>query len=111
MIGRGLTLAAIEKRPLALGGENRSRCGPMRAIMPGSAASSEVNSCCTTPQPRGARAVLVEEPEVAVGPLALAGRGDRIGRIAAGDHVEDRHGGRQPCRENKVVLLAAGRIG
>ena len=57
------------------------------------------------------RAVRVEEPEVAVGPLALAGRGDRIGRIAAGDHVEDRHGGRQPCRENKVVLLAAGRIG
>jgi hypothetical protein len=43
-------------------------------------------------------AVLVEEPEVAVGPLALAGRGDPIGRIAAGDHVEDRHGGRQPCR-------------
>jgi len=39
-------------------------------------------------QPRAARAVPVEEPEVAVGPLALAGRGYRIGRIAAGDHVE-----------------------
>ena len=36
------------QRPLALGDENRSRCGPMRAIMPGSA-SSEVNSWCTTP--------------------------------------------------------------
>ena len=43
-------------------------------------------------QPRAARAFLVEEPEVAVGPLALAGCGDRIGRIAAGDHVEDRYG-------------------
>ena len=41
---------------------------------------------------RAARAFLVEEPEVAVGPLALAGCGDRIGRIAAGDHVEDRYG-------------------
>ena len=39
-------------------------------------------------QPRAARAVLVEEPELAVGPLALAGRGDRIGRIAAGVAVE-----------------------
>ena len=47
-------------------------------------------------QPRAVRAVLVEEPEVAAGPLALASRDDRIGRIAAGDHVEDRHGGRQP---------------
>src|SRR6516225_3908595 len=43
-------------------------------------------------QPRAARAFLVEEPEVAVGPLALAGCGDRIGRIVAGDHVEDRYG-------------------
>ena len=49
-------------------------------------------------QPRAARAIFVEEPELAVGPLALAGRGDRIGRIAAGGHVEDRYGGRQPCR-------------
>jgi hypothetical protein len=47
-------------------------------------------------QPRAVRAVLVAEPEVAAGPLALASRDDRIGRIAAGDHVEDRHGGRQP---------------
>jgi hypothetical protein len=45
-------------------------------------------------QPRSARAVRVEDPDVAVGPLAL-----------------DRHGGRQPCREDKVALLAAGRIG
>jgi hypothetical protein len=36
------------QRSLALGSENRSRCGPMRAIMPGSA-FSEVNSWCTTP--------------------------------------------------------------
>ena len=49
------------QRPLALGGENRSRCGPMCAIAPGSA-SSEVNSWCHHAQPRAARAVPVEEP-------------------------------------------------
>src|ERR1700730_16133133 len=63
----------------------------LRANAPGSP-SSEGNSWCTTPS-RAPRAVLVEEPELAVGPLALASRDDRIGRIAAGDHVEDRHGG------------------
>src|SRR5262249_6394350 len=74
-------------------GERGSLWFPLRANARRHArlAFSEVNSWCTTPS-RAAWAVLVEEPEVAVGPLALAGRGDRIGWIVSDDHVEDRHG-------------------
>ncbi len=41
---------------------------------------------------RALQSVAIEESQVAVGPLPLGGRGDRIGRIVAGNHVEDGHG-------------------
>jgi hypothetical protein len=56
-------------------------------------------------QPRAARAVRVEEPELAVGPLALAGRGDRIGRIGAGDHSQGTSASSSPLPGNKPSRL------
>ena len=56
-------------------------------------------------EPRAAHAVLVEELQVAVGPLSLTGRGDRVGGIVTGDHVEDRHGVRHGPRHGAADVL------
>ena len=56
-------------------------------------------------EPHAAHAVLIQEREVAVGPLALAGRGHLIRRIVTGDHVEDRHGVRHVPRHRAADVL------